>query len=95
MGRGRGPPGFEMGPTHLAELGGFCRRPAGGSASSAGRRFIVQKAVTFLFIFLLFLSRCIFVIKAFGASSFYSFLSQKCTNLYPILNYWNVHCFVV
>lgn len=32
---------------------------------------------------------CILCIIAFGASSFYSFLYQKCTTLYHIFNYWN------
>ena len=35
----------------------------------------------------------ILCIIAFGASSFYSFLYQKCTTLYHLLNYWNAVCF--
>lgn len=37
---------------------------------------------------------CILCIIAFGASSFYSFLYQKCTTLYHILNNYNEVCFL-
>lgn len=37
---------------------------------------------------------CILCIIAFGASSFYSFLYQKCTTLYHILNNYDEVCFL-
>lgn len=42
----------------------------------------------------LIFTHCLYFMYAFGASSFYSFLYQKCTTLYHILNNYDEVCFL-
>ena len=61
----------------------------GGASRSTESVNRMQSCFLYLFLLSFFNIVCILCIIAFGASSFYSFLYQKCTTLYHILNYWN------
>lgn len=78
----------------------------GGQTRGLPRALTERDHVCFFSIFISFVSWfftpplsflhivCILCIIAFGASSFYSFLYQKCTTLYHILNNYDEVCFL-